>query len=897
MYLHVICPYVHVYSLYVHFSLCYSMRKRPKDHMAPWQAEQFTSDSSISSSKFGKARKKAPDPSYKPGKNNRALKLCVKCRLTVRVKVCKVCKRPCHLECGRKDYPGKVDKILSPLGPPVTCIDCVATENEENAQTGPSSSIPQCSPRSYLSEMHPPQYPPQSDLSEMLSVSEIASDSTGDESIVSSATSMSSIVQELMELDEADDEAGLSRSLDELHTSQLIPDIHVDLTEMFSPQTAVLVDNAVTSSAVSTEIPDIAAAVPTNVMAASSSSNTRGRRALSPLSEVRSRVAQRRSMRLSSVAVVLAPPIDSDDSNDGDFEASDSETDSETEAARPIPVPVSRGTKKKAATQTDNPVWSSRDLPPEQAMRVDEIIATRLKPRHELPDVARMGPAEYFLLFFDQEVYDLIIEQSLLYRDQQKLKCGPLTQELLSKFLGFLLYAGCVPLPGKAYYWARGTRQQEVADNFTAADMKLVKAQLHFADNSLLNQSTLPGSRHDGFYKIESLIQMLNRKFQDVVVEEDCVAIDEQMTLYKGTKCPTGLKQYLPSKPISHGFKNWARGGTSGYIYEMTFYTGKQKTPVTLERRSSRTSTDGAEEPEPLTKLKTAQVVLKLTEKKPPGSYVYFDNLFASAELCRLLVERGLHFVCTFRGSRLKNCPLTPKKSFEKKERGAHEVFYHDVDKFAVCAWNDTKRVIVASDFVGAAPLEKAKRFNKTTKQYVEVDQPEMIRAYNTFMGGVDLADMLATMHTCPFRFRKWFLRVFERMIDTSLVNGWLLYRSRRAEGETYMTLFEFRRLASMALLKGHSPTRADTEVSTQTPEEEGFTVNRRTPKHVQAQDVPYEIRYTNNLHISIYDFETPNAVRCKLKGCGKCSFWKCETCRIFLCHDKKRNCHLIFHR
>ena len=177
-------------------------------------------------------------------------------------------------------------------------------------------------------------------------------------------------------------------------------------------------------------------------------------------------------------------------------------------------------------------------------------------------------------------------------------------------------------------------------------DMKLVKAPLH-----------------DGFYKIERLILVFNKQFQDVV-EEGCVAIDEQMTLYNGTKCPTGLKQDLLSKPIAHGFKNWARWGTCGYIYEMTFYTGK-RTPVTLERRSSnRRNWASASEPEP----KTAQVVLKLTETKPPGSYIYVDNLFGSTELLyRLFVGRGLHLSAPSEVPNWRAVRCCPMKSLKRR--------------------------------------------------------------------------------------------------------------------------------------------------------------------------------------------------------------------------------------
>ena len=107
---------------------------------------------------------------------------------------------------------------------------------------------------------------------------------------------------------------------------------------------------------------------------------------------------------------------------------------------------------------------------------------------------------------------------------------------------------------------------------------------------------------------MQRLVELVNSNFVKHVEEENYVAIDEQMTVYKGTKCPPGLKQYLPSKPIPHGFKNWARGGVSGYIYEMSFYTGKQE-PQSSTSHATRQSTIRADTPDEFDgiKLSTAQ--------------------------------------------------------------------------------------------------------------------------------------------------------------------------------------------------------------------------------------------------------------------------------------------------
>ena len=705
--------------------------------------------SDSSSSSHSSRTKQQQDNAWKPGANQRNLRLCVQCRLYCRLKICKVCKRSCHLKCGRSD-PGVTDFVLSPNGPAVTCFDCVAEETTQAAIAETPVIV---------SEYPPLQGPFTAPDLPDLNVSDIVS------------------------LIEEREESALQQSAE----------TEEDITEPAQAQAQIVVEAALsvvelTAPAVG-ELP-----APAVVEPAGPSHSTPRRRELSPLSQARLEVPQRRSSRLASNLMTMLPPDDSDGSLDGSIHSSwngsdddESEEDETTEQAVPAPVPVpkhgTKAKKKSTATATQTPVninWPGIDLPRDQVVNMDLDQSSGIRLRIPLTNASRMTPVEYFFKFFDEEVIAYIVEQSVLYHRQRKLKCPEMSSSHLCKFLGFILYAGCIPLPGKDFYWQAKTRQSVVADNFSKNEMRMVKAQLHFADNT--NPPTQRQSS-DTFWKIEPLVNILNNRFQALVIEENSVAIDEQMTIYTGSKAPVGLKQYLPSKPVPHGFKNWARGGISGYIYEMTFYTGKTNT-ISVERRSARiedaqvdTQTDAVAQPE--VTLKTAQVVLNLTRNCQPGSFVYFDNLFATTVLLKALIARQLHFVCTFRATRLKDCPLTQQKLFEKQPRGAREVFFNVEDKFVVVAWNDTKRVVVASDFVGAEPTREVRRWSKKERKYIDVDQPAIIQTYNTFMGGVDLADMLAAMHASPFRWGKWFMRIFCRMLDTALANAWLVYRSQ----------------------------------------------------------------------------------------------------------------------
>ena len=556
------------------------------------------------------------------------------------------------MRCGKAD-PGVKDAVLSPQGPPVTCFNCAETENEENIPLKRATPLPP--PLLFRGEAAKDT---SSSSSEQERQTEDSDSAAADEGLTDEEDLSEFLDASAEDVGEEVEET-LSSSFSQLDTSA-IAELLLERGETV-PNAPSPILPATESTTITPDV--IAESSPTGEAVGM---GNRRRRAVSPLTEYRARVPERRSQRIASQIISLNPSMDSDGEDDGEFDAEPEDSDSEMEAQRPTPqLPRSKRAKKKTSgTQMEDVTWTKRDLPPEKATLVSAIPHSVIQTRMTLPDAGKMAPSEYFHLFFDEELYMLVLEQSHLYHDQKSLKCPKMTKQQFSKFVGFLLYAGCVSLPGKHYYWAPGTRQPCVAENFTSLEMKTVKAQLHFANNELNPEGHT-------FYKIEAFVNLLNKKFTDVVVEEPTVAVDEQMTVYKGTKCPTGLRQYMPNKPIAHGFKNWARGGISGYIYEMVFYRGQQGTVPTLERRSSRTSTadtgagDGDEGTE--TKLKTAQVVLKLTANKPPGSFVYFDNLFASKDLCKILNEKGLNFVCTFRGIEVERCPSNGAK--EVRER------------------------------------------------------------------------------------------------------------------------------------------------------------------------------------------------------------------------------------
>ncbi|CAG4961908.1 unnamed protein product, partial [Parnassius apollo] len=93
----------------------------------------------------------------------------------------------------------------------------------------------------------------------------------------------------------------------------------------------------------------------------------------------------------------------------------------------------------------------------------------------------------------------------------------------------------------------------------------------------------------------------------------------------------------------------------------------------------------------------------------------------------------------------IPNNKLPDKKRDDEKNtpRGTYEertASYDGID-LACMAWKDNKIVTMLSSNVGAEPVSTVKRFDKKTRERVDILCPKSITEYNSHMGGVDLLD------------------------------------------------------------------------------------------------------------------------------------------------------------
>lgn len=83
----------------------------------------------------------------------------------------------------------------------------------------------------------------------------------------------------------------------------------------------------------------------------------------------------------------------------------------------------------------------------------------------------------------------------------------------------------------------------------------------------------------------------------------------------------------------------------------------------------------------------------------------------------------------------------------------------------------------MASNFVSVGQMDYCRRWDKSKKEYAQIDRPEVIRLYNDCMGGADSLDFLTSIYRTFIRSRKWTLRMFTHGIDVASANSWLEYK------------------------------------------------------------------------------------------------------------------------
>ncbi|XP_036341688.1 piggyBac transposable element-derived protein 3-like [Rhagoletis pomonella] len=174
-------------------------------------------------------------------------------------------------------------------------------------------------------------------------------------------------------------------------------------------------------------------------------------------------------------------------------------------------------------------------------------------------------PLELFSLFFDNEVLDMIIEETSRYA-QQKNEHFRIDQVALKRFLGILILSGYHTLPTTRDYWSTNPTLGVPIVKVCMSRNRFqdIKRFIHFGNNYNLDST-------DKMAKVRPLYKVMNAKFMQFGVWEEKLSIDEQMVPYFGRH---SCKMFIRGKPIRFGYKLWCLCSASGYLYNCIPYAG-----------------------------------------------------------------------------------------------------------------------------------------------------------------------------------------------------------------------------------------------------------------------------------------------------------------------------------
>ena len=169
---------------------------------------------------------------------------------------------------------------------------------------------------------------------------------------------------------------------------------------------------------------------------------------------------------------------------------------------------------------------------------------------------------------------------------------------------------------------------------------------------------------------------------------------------------------------------------------------------------------------------------------------------FTSYQLLTDLKNKNVRACGTVRQNRTNRCPLEDNKSFQKKERGSLD--YRSDGNVLCVKWNDNSVVTLATNYYGVNPMNKVER-NVKNKGKVKVNQPNLIKMYNSGMGGVDTCDHLLSAYRPRLRSKKWWWNLFSHALNLSVVAAYKFYITVNRGSK--MTHIQSRREVSRTLI------------------------------------------------------------------------------------------------
>ena len=396
-----------------------------------------------------------------------------------------------------------------------------------------------------------------------------------------------------------------------------------------------------------------------------------------------------------------------------------------------------------------------------------------------------------FQLLFTHDIYQLIIRETKRFEHQKRqLEDNSLsdlhdfTLPELKACLGLTLAMGLVKKSNLKAYWSTDSvTKTPLFSSTMSRDRYLhIMRYLHFVNNCNAPNQTDPN--RDKLWKIRPFLDALVPRFTAVYAPSQNLSLDETLIKFKGR---LHFRQFLPLKRSRFGIKGFViADSTSGCVLGTSIYTGKEGPAASKD----------------LAQL----VVLKLTEPYFNKGYKLFvDNWYTNVPLFLELEKKGIRACGTVRGNR-KYLPqdIVDQQCEQVKSLVRGESLFRQSGNLICVTWKDRKLVHLLSTLPEGLGIGQIERRVKTRGQWQRqnIAQPQLIKLYNSHMGGVDLGDQRIATCCRLMKGNIWYYKIFFHMLEVAVLNAHIMYR--RA-GHPRVTLVKFKENLVRELIGGNA--------------------------------------------------------------------------------------------
>jgi len=276
---------------------------------------------------------------------------------------------------------------------------------------------------------------------------------------------------------------------------------------------------------------------------------------------------------------------------------------------------------------------------------------------------------------------------------------------------------------------------------------------LHFVNNE--ERVGVDQDGYDPLFKLRPLIDIVVRNWRTAVTPCRHLSIDESMMPFRGR---VQFRQYIKSKHHRYGVKAFALcDAATSYCIKYDIYTGRFYA-------YNRDLGQGC------------SVVLDLAQGMPEGAIFYTDSFYTSPTLALELMQMKMGLV----GTAQRNRRGMPEELRERPQFDPKFVFKDPILAVAFKDRNDVRMLsTIHGTEVQVRQHEATRRERETgvanADGHIVREIPVLTHAYNQKMRGVDGLDQLCSYNPYPFRTRKWYIKVFNYILEISLINARIL--------------------------------------------------------------------------------------------------------------------------